>query len=226
MMRSVAIVAAALIIPVGVAGGQGDPRLRDFDPTLRARVLAVIDSARDAGLPVEPLVDVALMGRSRGATPDAIVQVVRGRAAKLESARTLLGRAADVEIIAAWGALEAGLAPEKVLELRRRRPDADLTTPLGLLEQMLLKGISKDTAANVMLRLTIAGMDDRSLSELWSTVERDIAIGMLPSASLAARAESLAGLNNFASPTSDRSGTGNAPTGAPPPPRPIPPARP
>ena len=64
-----------------------DPRLGRLDPGVRAAVVAIIDSARASGLPVEPLVDKALEGMSKGAPGPRIIVAVRGLAGKLGIAR-------------------------------------------------------------------------------------------------------------------------------------------
>ena len=219
MMRaSVFAVAIALTLSTSIARAQGDTRLAGFNPELRAEVLAVVDSARRAGIPPEPLLDLAREGRAKRVPPDAIVQAVRTRAAKLQQARDVLGRATDEEIQAAAGALGAGVSPTALSELRIRRPGRDLTTPLGLLEQMRLKGIPRDTAAKAMLVLTIANVADTELTEFWEIVQREIGIGMLPSAEIAARAGGIAeGINTL---NSDSPRNAPPPTGNPPPPRP------
>ena len=228
MMRvcSVVVAVALLLVAGSAADAQGDPRLDRLDADVRVQVLTLIDSARLAGIPAEPLIDRALEGRAKRAPGDLIVQAVRMRAAKLGAARHLLGRGTDAEIIAAEGALDAGVSPQTLLEIRRRRPGSVLTTPFGLLGDMMLKGIARDTAAKVILILTDARVDDDDLDELWSMIQRDIAVGMLPSASALLRAESFGAADMEANAPRNNATGGNPPTGSPPLPRPIPPERP
>src|SRR5574341_1439766 len=82
---------AAALSFTSAAQGQ-DPRLeRRRDAETRARVAAIIDSARASGLPIEPLVDKALEGASKGAPGDRIVTAVRNLAVGLGAAREALG---------------------------------------------------------------------------------------------------------------------------------------
>jgi hypothetical protein len=63
-----------------------DPRYDRLDPDTRARVVAIVDSARDLGLPSEPLIHRALEGAMKNAPGERIVVAVR-RLADLAAAR-------------------------------------------------------------------------------------------------------------------------------------------
>ena len=81
-----------------------DPRLERLDPETRSLVVSVVDSARAAGLPSEPLIQRALEGVTKGAPSPRIVAAVRRLAIDLGTARGALGtRATTPE-------LEAGVA--------------------------------------------------------------------------------------------------------------------
>src|SRR5207249_8636159 len=62
---------------------QGDSRLERLDAATRPTVAALVDSARTAMLPTEPLVQRALEGATKRASGDAIVAAVRRLAADL-----------------------------------------------------------------------------------------------------------------------------------------------
>jgi hypothetical protein len=202
---------------------QGDDRLKVFEPTLQGRIQSMVDSARRSGIPTEPLIDVALKGRSMSVSGETIVQVVRQKMRGLETAKAILVHATAAELDAAAAALGAGADPRTLVEMRRRRPSAVLTMPFGLLESFMRRGMARDTAQAVMLILTESTMDDAEMSEFWRIVLRDIAVGILPSASAAARVESFT-TRDLGTTTAPATGP---PTGTPPPPaRPIPPQRP
>ncbi|MGH2830167.1 MAG: hypothetical protein ACRDJM_06765, partial [Actinomycetota bacterium] len=103
---------AAVLVSSGTAVAQEARLERRLDPETRAAVNAIIDSARVAGLPVEPLVDRALEGASKHAAPTRIVAAVRMLAAELATARAALGPSSSpAEVDAAASALRAGVRP-------------------------------------------------------------------------------------------------------------------
>ncbi|PYP72079.1 MAG: hypothetical protein DMD36_02750, partial [Gemmatimonadetes bacterium] len=90
-IASACALAAALV--AGTAAGQ-DPRLTRLPPEAQAPVGALVDSARAAGLPAEPLVQRALEGATKQAPGDLIVAAVQRLAADLGRARDALGSTA------------------------------------------------------------------------------------------------------------------------------------
>src|SRR5260370_12436450 len=80
------IVAVVLAAQIAVQ----DPRFERLDPDTRLAVVAVIDSARADGLPVEPLIQRALEGATKGAPEARIVAAVRRLTGDLGIARSAL----------------------------------------------------------------------------------------------------------------------------------------
>lgn len=178
-----AALAGALIVGRAVAQ---DPRLERVDSATRARVSAVIDSARVAGLPAEPLVQRALEGATKRATGDRIVAAVRRLAADLGRARDALGPASSAaELEAGAAALRAGARPAALAELRRARPQA-LAVPLAVLADLVTTGVPPDSAVAAVLALAGTARD-AELVEFRRAVERDIALGAPPAAAAAVR---------------------------------------
>ena len=68
---------AALLLVTQVA--VQDPRLERLDPDTRVAVAAVVDSAHGVGLPVEPIIQRALEGVTKGASGARIVAAVRSK---------------------------------------------------------------------------------------------------------------------------------------------------
>ena len=178
------MILAALLIAVQVVAQ--DPRLERLDPETRSLVVAVVDSARDAGLPLEPLIQRALEGATKGAPGMRIVTAVRRLAADLGTARTALGtRASAPELEAAVAALRAGTTPQILAHLRDvRRPP--LTMALSVLADLVASGVPADSAAAVVLALAPKARD-ADLVEFRRAVERDIALGAPPAAAAAIR---------------------------------------
>jgi hypothetical protein len=178
------MILAALLIAVQVVAQ--DPRLERLDPETRALVVNVVDSARDAGLPVEPLIQRALEGATKGAPGTRIAIAVRRLAADLGTARTALGTPASApELEAAVAALRAGATPQILAHLRTvRRPP--LTMALSVLADLVAGGVPPDSAAAAVLALAPKARD-ADLVEFRRAVERDIALGASPAAAAAIR---------------------------------------
>ena len=159
-----------------------------FEPRLRAAIERVIDSAYVAGVPAEPLVDKALEGASKGAPPEAVLRAVRGLAGDLAVARQSLGGGSLVgELSAGAAALSAGVNPGALRELRRDRPGQPLVIALGVLTDLIARGVPADGAAKSVLALTKAGIVDEQLVALRRDVERDIGVGAPPAVALGVR---------------------------------------
>jgi hypothetical protein len=150
-------------------------------------VAALVDSARAAGLPTEPLVQRALEGTSKRAAGDRVVAAVRRLARDLGTARSALGPVAtSAEIDAGAAALYAGARPADLTALRARRPRQSLVVPLGVLADLVATGVPADTAAAAVLALAATTADDDYLA-FRRNVERDIALGAPPAAAAAVR---------------------------------------
>ena len=186
-----------------------DPRLERLDPETRSVVSTVIDSARGAGLPSEPLVQRALEGVTKGATGARIVAAVRRLSVDLGTARGALGTSASApELEAGVAALRAGATPQLLAHLRDvRKPP--LTVALSVLADLVAGGVPPDSAAAAILVLAPKARD-ADLVEFRRAVERDIALGAPPGTATSVRVN--AGAENAAS----NIGT---PPGNPPPPR-------
>ncbi len=187
-LRSCPLVTALASVLLATRGAAQDARLARLDSAARASVAAIVDSARAAGLPSEPLVERALEGATKGAPGDRIVAAVRRLAGDLGQARDALGRAATpAELEAGAAALRAGASPTLLAQLRRARPRPQrLTVPLAVLTDLVASGVPVDSAAAAVLALA-ATTRDAELMEFRRTVERDIALGAPPAAAAAVR---------------------------------------
>ena len=171
------------------AASAQDPRLEHrLDSTTLAAVGALMDSARSAGLPVEPLVQRALEGTAKHAEPDRIIAAVRRLAGELGVARAALGReSSPAELDAGASALRAGVRPEDLTLLRQRRTQS-LTVALAALTDLVTGGVPPDSAAAAVLALASRARDDQ-IADFRRAVERDIALGATPAAAAAVRVD-------------------------------------
>jgi hypothetical protein len=193
-MRRVLVLAAAMLVLAQAAHAQGDPRLERLDARTRATVAALIDSARASGVPSEPLVGKALEGASRGADGARIAGAVRALAQRLSSARTLLGESSSVaELVAGASALQAGVAPNTLQQLRTARPREPLAAALVVLADLVTRGVPADTASKLILRVAQTRAGDESFDALRRDVARDIVAGAPPVVAAAVRTQGLVG---------------------------------
>jgi len=178
---------AATLVAGGAAAQQTDPRLERVDAATRPTVAALVDSARAALLPTEPLIQRALEGATKRASGDLIVAAVRRLAVDLGHARDALGSTASpAELTAGAAALHAGASPTILAQLRQTRR-GPLTMPLAVLADLVASGVPVDSAAAAVLALA-ARARDADLVEFRRAVERDIALGAPPAAATAAAA--------------------------------------
>ena len=184
--------AALLVLGLTSAAHAQDPRLaRRLDAQTQMQVAAILDSARTAGLPLEPLVDRALEGASKGASGERIAAAVRKLATDLAAARKALGDSDAAELEAGASALRAGVKPETLGRLRASRPRQPLTVPLAVLADLVARGVPADTASAYIL--TISHASDEQLVAFQRSVERDIALGAPPLTAAAVRVNSTGG---------------------------------
>jgi hypothetical protein len=190
----IAALLAALTLATRVAAQE--PRLERLDSAARAPVAALLDSARIAGLPAEPLIQRALEGTTKGAPAERVVAAVRRLATDLGRARAALGLAADpLELEAGAAALRAGASPEVLAHLRRARHQP-LMVPLAVLADLVASGVPVDSAAAAVLVLA-GSARDADLVEFRRAVERDIALGASPAGAATGAAREAAGATDL-----------------------------
>ena len=186
-----ALVLGAAIVRPAAAGAQADPRTKlaaRLDSGAVAAILPVIDAAEQQGLPIDPLVQKALEGASKRAPSDRIVTAVRRLSSQLATAKLAFGGVGSApELVAGASALQAGVRPEMLATLRAERPQASLAVPLGVLAELIARGVPADTGAMAVAALLDAKVSDAQLVALRQDVERDIGVGAPPTTALIAR---------------------------------------
>lgn len=155
-------VSVALFLGIPAAAAAQDARLTDrLDTATAASVQQVVDSARRAGLPTEPLVQKALEGGTLGASGERIVVAVEALHGQLGRARNALGGSASAaELTAAAGALRAGLPPAALRRLQSLRSDRPLVVPIAVLTDLVAEGVPAEQATRSVLDLARAGRPD------------------------------------------------------------------
>lgn len=210
------------VMVLALVGGRAeaqDARLARLDRRVQKEVAALVDTARNLGIPSEPVVDKALEGAAKRAPNDRIINVVRSRFRELVAARGALGSGAmDAEVIAAADALHAGANPQVITALRTRRPGVPLTIPLAVLADLIARGVPADTASQAVLALATKPGTDAEFAAMRDDIERDIAKGAPPAiaAGLRTRGVPPGSRVPIATDAATKGGIGNAST----PPRP------
>lgn len=168
-----------------------------FSPGDAHAVQVLVDSAKGAGLPTEPLVQKALEGKSKQAGTDRILSAVRALLVALQDSRTALGTSATLdEVTAGANALRAGATSASVGALRRQR-GREVTVPLSVLADLVVRGVSPTAASRAVESMVHDGVSDRDFLLLRTQVEQDIRTGATPATALDRR---LAGLPAAAPP--------------------------
>lgn len=150
-------------------------------PELADRVLVVVRTAAEQGLPTRGLVARALEGESRHAGDAAILDAVNRQASALAAARHGLGTAArDAEIEAGAGALLGGVPEDSLASLRRARPTGSLVIPLVVLADLVARGVPTAQASGTVLAAARAGAGDPELLRMRERVNQRITKGEPP----------------------------------------------
>ena len=161
----------------------------------RATLEHLIDSARVAGLPVDPLYSKVREGVFRSADEARVVAAVQRLGRDLGDARSALGDSARAEEIAAGAnALRAGVRPadlSKLRDSRGRRGDHPLTVALVVLADLATRGVPPAMAAASVNELVARNVSDGSLMSFRQNVERDLVGGRSAASALDARTKSM-----------------------------------
>ena len=159
------------------------------DPRIRTAVAAIYDSLDREGIKAEPLVQYALEGTAKKASPDVILAGVRRWATLLRRSRELLGpNATQLEIQAGAKALRAGIEEAQLERLREGRKEQRYASALNTMAYIVTIGVPSDTAATILVNLALQGATDAQLSAMQDNVERDINAGRPAGLSAVARA--------------------------------------
>lgn len=190
--RIVAVLTGALVLS-GYIWQAADPRLTNrLDNETREQVESIIESARKAGVPTEPLVDRALEGASKKARGTVIVQVVRSWASDLQRARQALGPASpDAEVVAGAHALRNGVKLKELERLRAAKAGVRYAMALDVMNYLVNRGVPADTISPMIVTLVLASASDDQFAKLRQDVERDISGGIAAATAATVRGQGL-----------------------------------
>lgn len=204
MNASLRLMACALLTVAtlaGVARAQEARLLAIRDDATREMVRTFVEAARGRGTPTEPLVAKALQGVAFKANEKRIEQALVRLDKHLRRSRELLGPQATVdEVVAAAEALGNGVPDGEIRDLRRtaeRRPEGlhrPITVEIGVLTELVAKGVSPSKAGEMVRQLMARGATGTQLTELNAAVQQDVALGVSPVAALELRGKGVMSL--------------------------------
>jgi len=179
----------------GVAAAQDvqpEPLSR-LDARYRIQIDALIDSARQAGLPWGAVRSKALEGVNLKVDAPKIVVVVRQYYANLVRARSVLGPLSDTEIETGASALTAGVRAEDLALFKPTTAGRSPTRALVYLSDLISArhGVPREDAVSAFAKLWKDGAGDSDFDGLWRGIDQDILSGVNPKAALQNRVRSL-----------------------------------
>jgi hypothetical protein len=196
MMRrlagTAALVAGAFVRVAAAQDVQPEPLSR-LDARYRIQIDALIDSARQAGLPWGAVRSKALEGVNLKADAPRIVIVVRQYYASLVKSRAVLGPLSDTDIETGASALSAGLRPEDLALFRPAVAGRSPAHALVYLSDLISArhGVPREDAVTAFAKLWKDGAGDSDFDGLWRGIDQDILSGVNPKAALQNRVRSL-----------------------------------
>lgn len=138
-----------------------------FPASVAGRFATVIDSAGREGLPTEPLVLRALEGGAKGVPADRIQTALTRLVASLRRAAATLGPdTPETDLTTAATALQTGLEPTRLLELRTLRGEKSLTVPVGAYLDLVAQGAVAERAWQRVLDLARHSAADREYERI------------------------------------------------------------
>jgi len=177
-------VGGLLIASTLSAGAQDTDPLAKLEQNNRVIIELLIDSAKTAGLPSQPLLSKALEGIAKKAPSRSIVDAVRKTLGFLRTARSALGGVDEQELIAAAAVIEAGAKPAHVEQFRPRKKGRTDIEAFIVWADFLRRGVPGEEASTAITRLWQDGADDETFRSLWSNVQADISLGLNPGTAL------------------------------------------
>jgi hypothetical protein len=138
-------------------------------------------------------VDRALEGAMKRAPGARIRAAVSTLADRLEVARGALAPSpSPADIAAGAGALSVGVPHATLRTIRSIQPDRPVAVPLGVLTELVARKVPVDQAATLVVQLLRRGATPTQLVALGEHVQRDIAAGIEPAASVDVRTRGVA----------------------------------
>ena len=179
---------AVVVTAPQLVGAQEARLLAIRDDATRDFVRQFVEEARSRGTPTEPLVSRALEGVAFKADRKRIEEAMAKLEKRLRRSRDLLGSKATADEIAAGADALAADVPERTIkDMKSLAPARQITVELGVLTELVAKGVAPKKAAEMVKQLMARGATGAQLTELNAAVQQDVALGIKPVAALELR---------------------------------------
>ena len=217
MRFAVSSVASALFVVafVPVVWAQDSMAFLAGDRETAAQVTRIVESARNQGLPTEPILAKAQEGVLFHSPSARIVAAAQSVAKRLEVARNALAPSpTPADIAAGENALSIqGVSIEQLRVVRAISPNRPVAVPIGVLAQLVASGVPVSQATSIVTDLMRRGVTNVQLVALGADVNSDVAAGTRADAALGVR---VAGLTPFLAPNAgSQTATETAPLSLP-----------
>ena len=181
-----------LLIGSRSVSAQEDRLATKLDGQTHTAVMRAIGTARERGLPLDPLVNKALEGATKRAPGPRIEAAVDTLLRRLEVSREALAPSpSERDIAAGADALGYGVTRDALASMRSIRPRGSIAVPLAVLTQLVASGVPVARATGVVAELIRRGARDEQLIALSDDVRWYIASGASPEAALDVRTRGL-----------------------------------
>jgi len=196
-----------------VASGQASQGL---DSATAAAIAPIVEQARAEKLPVAPLYAKAREGQVQRVPAARIEAAVRTLADRMRAANEALAPdASEQELHAAADAIKSGVPAETLRAMRKAGGDGSLAVPIGVLTQLIARGVPVERASMEVVALLQKGAVARNFIALEESVRQDVLAGRRPDESLDLRLKGIipnlpqspgnvAGLTNASTPKRPR----------------------
>ncbi len=182
-IRQVLGVAFALAALGSPLVAQGTPA--GLDSATLSAIEPMLQRARERQLPVDLLYARARLGQVQRLAPSKIEVAVRGLLERLETAHAALAPdPTPQELRGGAEALSSGVPRETLVEMRRAAKDASLAVPLGVLTQLVARGVPVEQASVRVVDLLQRGAGTTHFIALDERVRADVLAGKRPDEAL------------------------------------------
>jgi len=172
----------AVLMSARAASGQASQGL---DSATAAAIAPIVEQARADRLPVAALYAKAREGQVQHVPVAKIEAVVRTLADRMRTANEALKPgASEQELHAAADAIKSGVGPETLRAMREAGGDGSLAVPIGVLTQLIARGVPVERASMEVVTLLKKGAAARNFIALEESVRQDVLAGRRPDESL------------------------------------------
>lgn len=174
--------AVAVLMTARAASGQAPQAL---DSATAAAIAPIVEAARAEKLPVAPLYAKAREGQVQRVPIAKIEVAVRTLADRMRAANEALAPdASEQELHAAADAIKSGVPAETLRAMRKAGGDGSLAVPIGVLTQLIARGVPVERASMEVVALLQKGAVARNFIALEESVRQDVLAGRSPDESL------------------------------------------